>query len=386
MSNIYGGRGLEIVSGEGALVRDSSGKTHIDFLCGNGSALFGHCHPVLTEAALKAVRSPWTISPGLVSEARDSFRKTLASLLPADQKDQKNKAFVCNSGTEAMEAALKLAVALRPGRKKIIALRRAFHGRTMGSLALTFNPQYRKAWAEILMPVTHVAPADVPSVVDEETAAVFIEPVQGEGGVHVLDAAQGKAITKACRDAGAILAVDEIQSGWGRCGSLLASSQTGLEPDIVALAKGLAGGLPVGAVIWKEDLGDFPAKGHGSTYGGNPVASSVGLVAWDLLHSEGYPQRAVESGVFFASRLSALKSPLIREVRHMGLLFGVEVSVKADPIVKELQERGVLALNAGPQVVRFLPPFTAKEEHFSLVAETLGEVLEAHEKYGKMET
>ena len=230
MSNIYGGRGLEIVSGEGALIRDSSGKTHIDFLCGNGSALFGHCHPVLTEAALKAARCPWTISPGLVSAARDEFRQVLASLLPTEQKDQKSKVFLCNSGTEAMEAALKLVVALRPGRKKIVALRRAFHGRTLGALALTFNPQYRKAWTEILMPVTHVAAADVPSVVDRETAAVFVEPIQGEGGVHPLDAAQGRAITKACRDAGAILAVDEIQSGWGRCGSLLASTQTGLEP------------------------------------------------------------------------------------------------------------------------------------------------------------
>jgi acetylornithine/LysW-gamma-L-lysine aminotransferase len=375
VSNIYGGRGLEIVSGEGAVVRDSSGKTHIDFLCGNGSALFGHCHPVLAEAAAKALRSPWTISPGLVSTARDGFRKTLASLLPD------GKVFLCNSGTEAIEAALKLAVALRPTRKKIVALRRAFHGRTLGSLALTFNPHYRKTWADakILLPVTHVSAADAPSAVDGDTAVVFVEPVQGEGGVHLLDTALGMAVTKACRESGALLAVDEIQSGWGRCGSLLASSQTGLEPDIVTLAKGLAGGLPAGAVIWKGDLGDFPAKGHGSTYGGNPVVSSVGLAAWDLLHSERYPELAAERGAFFASLLAELKSPLIREIRHMGLLFGVEVSVKADPIVKELQEKGVLALNAGPQVVRFLPPFTAKEEHFSLVAETFGKVLETHE-------
>ena len=379
MSNLYGGRGLEIVSGEGAIVRDSTGKTHIDFLCGSGSALFGHCHPVLMDAAIKAISSPWTVSPGLVSAPRDNFRKVLASILPADQK---GKAFLCNSGTEAMEAALKLAVALRPGRKKIIALRRAFHGRTLGALALTFNPQYRKAWTEILAPVIHVSASDVPSTVDEDTAAVFVEPIQGEGGVHPLDAAQGKAITKACRDAGAILVADEIQSGWGRCGSLLASPQIGLEPDIIALAKGLAGGLPIGAVIWKDELGDFPAKGHGSTYGGNPVAASVGLAAWELLHSESYPERAAENGAFFASLLGALKkkSPLIREVRHMGLLFGVEVSIKADPIVKELQERGVLALNAGPQVVRFLPPFTAQKEHFSQVTEIFGEVLEKLEK------
>lgn len=374
MSDIYGGRGLEIVSGDGALIRDSLGKTHIDFLCGSGSALFGHCHPVLMEAAARAIRSPWTTSPGLLSTARDNFRKVLASLLP------EGKVFLCNSGTEAIEASLKLATALRPERKKIVALRRAFHGRTLGSLALTFNPQYRKAWTSILPTVTHVTAADAPSVIDKETAVVFVEPIQGEGGVHPLDAAQGMSITKACKDSGALLAVDEVQSGWGRCGSLLASSQTGLDPDIVALAKGLAGGLPVGAVIWKGELGDFPAKGHGSTYGGNPVVSSVALAAWDLLHSERYPERAAEAGAFFASKLRDLKSSLIREVRHMGLLLGVEVSVKAEPIVKELQERGVLALNAGPQVVRFLPPFTAKDEHFSVVAETLGKVLETHKQ------
>ncbi|MCL2009039.1 MAG: aminotransferase class III-fold pyridoxal phosphate-dependent enzyme [Synergistaceae bacterium] len=377
MSGIYGGRGLEIASGEGALVRDSSGKTHIDFLCGNGSALFGHCHPVLTEAAVKAARSPWTISPGLVSAARDGFRKALASLLPLHQK---GRVFLCNSGTEAIEAALKLAVAFRPGRKKIIALRRAFHGRTLGSLALTFNPQYRKAWTDFLMPVTHVAADDVPAAVDGETAAVFVEPVQGEGGVHILSTEQGRAVTKACRDSGALLVADEIQSGWGRCGSLLASSQTGLEPDVIALAKGLAGGLPAGAVIWKGELGDFPAKGHGSTYGGNPVASAVGLAAWNLLRSERYPERAAEGGAFFASRLGELKSPLIQEIRHMGLLLGVEISVKADLVVRELQERGVLALNAGPKTLRFLPPFTAEKEHFSRVTEILGEVLETIEK------
>ncbi len=369
MSHIYGSRGLEIVAGQGAVVRDAGGKAYIDFLCGNGSALFGHCHPVLTEAAQKAILSPWTISPGLVSTPRDGLRKTLATLLP------EGRVFLCNSGTEAIEAALKLALSLRPGRKKIVALRRAFHGRTLGSLALTFNPQYRKAWADRLIPVQHVNPADAPGAIDGDTAAVFVEPVQGEGGVYPLDAATGAAIAKACREADALLVADEIQSGWGRCGAILAGPQIGLEADIVVLAKGVAGGLPVGATIWKGALGDFPAKGHGSTYGGNPVVASVGLASWALLHCERYPERASEKGALFASMIAGLGSSRIAEIRHRGLLFGVELTVKSDPVIRELQERGVLALNAGPQVVRFLPPFTAEEEHFAQVAELLGKIL-----------
>jgi len=373
VSNIYGGRGLAIVSGSGAEVRDAEGKPYIDFMCGNGSALFGHCHPVLMDAAQKALTSPWTVSPGLINAVRDELRGILASLVPD------GKVFLCNSGTEAVEAALKLVTSLRPGRSKIVALRRAFHGRTMGSLALTFNPQYRKAWDKWLLPVQHVRPEEVSGVVDEATAALFVEPVQGEGGVYPLDPAGGEAITKACKESGALLVTDEIQSGWGRCGSLLAASQIGLDPDVVVLAKGLAGGLPIGAAIWKGGLGDFPSKGHGSTYGGNPVIASVAKASWSLLHSERYPERARQNGDAFVTMLLGLNSPLIKEIRHKGLLIGVELSVKADPIVKALQENGTIALNAGPQVVRFLPPFTAEEKHFAAVAETFGEILKTFE-------
>jgi acetylornithine/LysW-gamma-L-lysine aminotransferase len=225
-----------------------------------------------------------------------------------------------------------------------------------------------------------VSVADAPEAIDDRTAAVFVEPIQGEGGVYPLDAASGSAVTKACREVGAILVTDEVQSGWGRCGSVLAGPRIGLEADIVTLAKGVAGGLPVGATIWRGELGDFPAKGHGSTCGGNPVVASVALASWDLLRTGGYPERAEENGEFFASLIEGLKSPLVREVRHRGLLFGVELSVKADPVIKELQDKGVLALNAGPQVVRFLPPFTAEREHFVTVADALGRVLEATSK------
>jgi acetylornithine/LysW-gamma-L-lysine aminotransferase len=373
VSNIYGGRGLEIVSGRGADVTDAQGNRYVDFLCGNGSALFGHCHPTLVEAAQKALHSLWAASPGLVNSGRDNLRKNIASLLP------EGKVFLCNSGAESMEAALKLAISLRPKRKKILALRRGFHGRTLGALSLTFNPQYRKPWAENLLPVQHLKAEEIPQAVDETTVAVFLEPIQGEGGVYPLDESIGAAITKACRESGTLLVVDEIQSGWGRCGAILASPLFGLDPDIVALAKGVAGGLPVGVTLWKGALGDFPAKGHGSTYGGNPVIASVALASWELLRSEGYPRLAAEKGDAFAAALEAMKSPLVKEVRHMGLLVGVELTIKAEPVVKALQEKGVLALNAGPQVVRFLPPFTAEEEHFATAIRIFEKILKTFE-------
>lgn len=370
MSKIYGSRKLEIAKGKGAVVWDSEGKKYIDFMCGHGAALFGHVHPVLVKVLEEASVYPWTIGAGFNSPAREKFRARLGSLLP------QGRVYLGNSGTEAIEAALKLAVALKPGKKKIIALRRGFHGRTLGALSLTFNPQYKKYWKHILPPVLHVSPEDLPEAIDEETAAVFVEPVQGEGGVYPLEKNLAGRINAACSEKGALLVADEIQCGWGRCGDILASSLTGLDPDIVCLAKGVAGGLPVGITIWKDEIGDFPAKGHGSTYGGNPLVSAVGLAALELLIDEQLPARAKEDGKMFRTAISELNSPLVRDIRGMGILTGVELSVKAPRVVAALQEKGVLALPAGPMVLRFMPPFTAEKEDYDSVIAILSETLE----------
>ncbi|MCL1875446.1 MAG: aminotransferase class III-fold pyridoxal phosphate-dependent enzyme [Synergistaceae bacterium] len=373
MSNIYGGRGLEISSGIGAEVKDSSGKYYIDFLCGNGSELFGHCHPALMKAAHEALNYPWTCSPGLQNTARDGFRKILSGLM------QNGKVFLCNSGTEAIEASIKLAISIsaeRGKRKKIIALRRAFHGRTMGALAMTFNPVYKKSWSEFLIPVQHVKMEEAADAIDNDTAFVIAEPMQGEGGVFPMSEVIARNITEKCKRTGTLIIADEIQSGWGRCGAILASHDIGLEPDIVALAKGIAGGLPIGVVVWKGEIGDFPARGHGSTYGGNPVCASVGIASWQLLLQEKLPDRAVTNGNTFVSMLREINSPFITEIRHKGLLIGVELTLKSEPVVKALQDKGVLALPAGPQVLRFLPPFVAEERHFREVTQILKNTLE----------
>lgn len=369
MSGIYGGRGLVIASGSGTTVRDGEGRKYLDFFCGSGAALFGHCHPVLVEALRAASDSPWTIGPGMKSPVRDAFKELINTLLPG------HAVFFCNSGTEAVEAALKLAVSLRPGKKKILALRRAFHGRTLGALSLTFNPQYRKDWAHLLAPVTHVKPEELPDAVDGDTAAVFVEPVQGEGGVHPLLPDLGSAVTASCRTAGALLVCDEIQSGWGRCGAFTASSLVNLEPDILCFAKGVAGGMSAGLTLWKKELGDFPPSGHGSTYGGNPLALAVATASLKLLLEEEYPIKADVMGKFFRKALSKISSPRIKEIRGKGLLNGVELTEKAVPVVKRLQDKGLLALPAGPSVVRFLPPFPAEKKDFEKAVQIFAEVL-----------
>lgn len=220
---VYDANGLMVNGGDGAELLGEDGRRYIDFSCGHGAAIFGHAHLRLVEALEEASRRPWTIGSRLREPHREALLEKLGSLLEG------GKAFLCNSGAEAIEAALKLVTVVRPDRKKILALRRSFHGRTLGALSLTFNPRYRNPWQRLLVPVEHVSMEEAAGAIDENTAAVFVEPVQGEGGVHVMPKDVGSAITSACREYGAILVVDEIQTGWGRCGEILASPLVGLE-------------------------------------------------------------------------------------------------------------------------------------------------------------
>ena len=368
-SACYGTRGLTVARGAGDRLWDTEGREYVDFLAGHGAALFGHAHPELVAVLRDAAASPWTLGAGLSHPTRSRFLALLDGLLP------EGCSFLSNSGAEAVEAALKLVLALRPGRKRLLALRRSFHGRTLGALGLTFNPKYRKPWQDQLCAVEHRTPEALLEAVGEDVAAVFVEPIQGEGGVYLLDPAFGAALSVRCRQTGTLLVADEIQCGWGRCGAVLASVEAGISPDVVCLAKGVAGGFPVGVTVWRGVLGDFPPRGHGSTYGGNPLACVLGVATWELLHRENLFRWARETGRMFREQLAALDAPGVTEVRGQGLLVGVEIDGDAEVVVRELQRRGVLALPAGPRVVRFLPPFGASPESFSRVAEVLGEAL-----------
>lgn len=356
LSALYGGRGLTLTRGEGTFVYDSDGRRYIDFFNGHGAALFGHADPTLTAALREAAEGLWSCGAGYESPARVELADILAGEMGG------GRVFFCNSGTEAVEAALKLAVVKNAGRCEIIAARRGFHGRSCGALGLTFNPKYRTPFASIVPTVRRCAAEEIPDAVSGNTAAVFIEPVQGEGGVYPMAEGLGQAITKSCREHGALLAADEVQTGLGRCGAFYASSLHGLEPDILCVAKGLAGGMAAGAVVWRETLGDFPPHTHGSTYGGNELAVRVGLAAMKMVKERCLCRRARVLGDYMRSAIADRHIPGVTEVRGAGLLTGVEISSPSQEAVRALQQQGLLCLAAGPRVVRFLPSFAATKE------------------------
>ncbi|NLX84930.1 MAG: aspartate aminotransferase family protein [Synergistaceae bacterium] len=370
LSNLYGGRGIAISTGQGSHVLDTTGRSYIDFFNGHGASLFGHSHPRLIEALEKGTKGVWTSGAGFESPIREELADELGMLL----KD--GKVYLCNSGTEAIEAALKLSLILRKGRGRILACRRGFHGRTCGALSMTFNPKYKEPFLPMIGKAEHFSIDDIAENIDDNTVAVFIEPVQGEGGVFCIPPETGVKISEACKKNSVLLVTDEIQSGLGRCGAPLASSLTGLDPDIVCLAKGLAGGLPAGAVVWKKELGDFLPHSHGSTYGGNELVANVSLAVLSMVMHSDLPLKAAANGEFFRSLISEIGSSHIKEIRGMGLLNGVELDIPSLPVVKALQNNGLLSLTAGPRTLRFLPSYAADEKDFKDVALILAKTLE----------
>ena len=356
LSSLFGGRGISLVRGEGIYVWDEKDRRYIDFFNGHGAALFGHADPVLMDALCAASRGVWSPGAGYESDVREE-----AAGLLADEAGG-GRVFFCNSGTEAIEAALKLACVLNAPRKEMIACRRAFHGRSCGALGLTFNPKYRSPFSAVIPDAVHCAPEDIPGRISDETMAVFIEPVQGEGGVYPIAPETGRAISEACRAHGVLLVADEVQSGLGRCGAFFASYAAGLSPDIICVAKGLAGGMPAGAVVWREELGDFPPHSHGSTYGGNELTMKVALAALKHIKEDDLCSHAAEMGEMLRAEIRGRNIEGVTAVRGMGLLIGIETKIPSQEIVKALQQNGLLALAAGPRVVRFLPSFAVTAE------------------------
>ncbi|MCX7828114.1 MAG: aminotransferase class III-fold pyridoxal phosphate-dependent enzyme [Thermanaerothrix sp.] len=360
LSSMYGSRGVALTSGSLGRVLDQEGREYVDWFTAHGAAIFGHGDPGMVQALQRAAEGLWAVGAGFGHPSRDALAEQVQRAFPG------MRFVMCNSGTEAVEAALKFCAHLRPSRNRIIALRRGFHGRTLGALGLTFNPRYKEPFKGLVPSVEHLSWDMVPEAVDERVAAVFVEPVQGEGGVHPLPVDLGRAITDACRRSGAILVADEVQTGMGRCGPILASPLVGLKPQVVCLAKGLAGGFPCGMTLWESDLGDFSPGLHGSTYGGNPLACS--MAAYGI-------QRVLEGASHGVCRIMECFRERVRglglAVRGLGSMTGVEVPADSSALVKALQDRGVLALAAGPRVVRFLPSFHTSWEDAELVLKAL---------------
>jgi acetylornithine/LysW-gamma-L-lysine aminotransferase len=373
-SGVYTKRPLVIVRGEGARVWDAQGREYIDCVGGHGVVNVGHCHPRVVAAIREQAGRLITCPESFYNDRRAELQAELVRIAPPGLE----RVFLCNSGTEAVEGAIKFA-RLVTGRPGLIAAQNSFHGRTMGALSATWRPQYRQPFEPLVPGFVHVPHNDADALeeaIGDDTAAVILEVVQGEGGVKP---GRGDYLRRAqalCRERGALFIVDEVQTGFGRTGRMFACEHHGLEPDMLCLAKAVAGGIPMGAVLLGSRMGELPSRAHGSTFGGNPLACAAALAAIHTIEEEALPQRAAELGDHFLSRLREVDSPLIREVRGLGLMIAVELKRRAGPYLAALMERGVLALSAGPIVMRFLPPLVISMEDVDTVVERVAEVLE----------
>ncbi len=377
-SGVYRKRPLVLVRGSGASVWDAEGRAYIDCTAGYGIANIGHGRPEIA-AALAAQAQRLITCPELVyNDVRARLLERLAGLTP----EGLTHIFLCNSGTEAVEGALKFA-RLASGRTEIVAMLRSFHGRTMGALATTWEPHYREPFEPLVPAISHIRYNDLAAAeaaIGEKTAAVIIELVQGEGGVHVASEEYIRGLAALCRERGALLIVDEVQTGFGRTGRLFASDHYNLQADILCLAKSIAAGVPMGAICLGPrvmESGRISAGVHGSSFGGNPLACAAALATLDILEAEGLPGRAAALGTYALERLGSLHSPLIRAIRGRGLLLGIELRQRAQPYLEALLERGVFALQAGPNVIRLLPPLVITEEQLDHVLDALADVLGA---------
>jgi predicted acetylornithine/succinylornithine family transaminase len=373
-------RDLTLVAGRGARVTDSAGRTYLDFAAGIGVNGLGHADRAVVAAIRRQAGKLIHASNLYHSEPATALAERLVALagFPA-------RVFLCNSGTEAVEGAIKFArrIGRSAGRTELVAFERAFHGRTLGALSLTWTAKYREPF-EPLVPGARFCPwndlAAASGAIGGKTAAVFVEPVQGEGGIRPAPVEFLQGLARLCRERGALLVADEIQCGLGRTGKLFAHQHAGIAPDVLTLAKPLGGGLPLGAVLLREDLASgFSVGEHGSTFGGNPVACAAALAVLDRLTGEGFLEGVAKKAASLARGLAKLKRRhprAIAEVRALGLMVGVEIKGKAGDVVAGLRERGVLATKAGDDVLRLLPPLVVKRAEINEFLAALDAVLE----------
>lgn len=371
---LYAKRDIALVRGEGNYLFDSSGKRYLDAMSNYGVASLGHAHPAFTAAMADQLGKLTTTHQSFYNDARSMFLEEIARIAP----EGVGRSFLSNSGTEAIEAGLKFA-RTATGRSGIVAAKRGYHGRTLGALVATADKKYRTAFEDILgQDVTHVAFNNLEaleSAVTNETAAIVLEPVQGEGGIHPADAEYLQRARDLADTFGAVLFFDEVQSGF-RTGSPFYSVANGVTPDILVTAKAIANGLPVGVTLVTDAIADsVPGGAHGSTFGGNPLIARGGAETLRIMREDDLYANAADIGKYVIAEIEKLQSSRIRSIRGTGLMFGIELKMKAGPVLKALQDRGVLALMAGSLVLRFLPPMTWTTEQADELVSALADVL-----------
>ncbi|MXV95373.1 MAG: acetylornithine/succinylornithine family transaminase [Gemmatimonadetes bacterium] len=369
---VFPKRDITLVGGRGAEVWDDSGRRYIDCVAGIGVASIGHANPAVAEALAAQART-LVACPGIFyNDARARLLKKLASIAPPGL----SRGFFCNSGAETIEAAIKFA-RLTTGRPGVISAMRGFHGRTLGALSATHKKQYREAF-EPLVPGFSFVPfnnADrLRAAVGDDTAAVVIEPVQGEGGIRPATPEFLHAAREICDETGALLVFDEIQTGFCRTGRMFACEHHGVVPDILCLAKAIAGGVPMGAVMANDRVQPPPGK-HGTTFGGNPLVCAAALAAIRFMEEERLAERAERLGERFRERYAPRLSGRVRELRQIGLMIGIDLRERCRPYIDALAEAGVLTLPAGSTVIRLLPPLVITADQVDEVVEAVVAVL-----------
>lgn len=361
-----------IVRGEGCWLYDSEGRRYLDLAAAQGVSLLGHCHPRLREAIARQAATLISCPAFLYNDVRAQFAGALTEVLPPHLQSL----FLTNSGAEAVDGALKFA-RLATKRSAFVSTTKGFHGRTVGALSVTWEPKYRDGFGPLLQ-TTHVPfnnAAALDTAITDDTAAVIFEVVQGESGVNIASPEFVQTAQRLCRDRGALLIVDEIQTGFGRTGRWFAVEHVGLEPDILCLAKGLGGGFPMGALAYTQRVRDALSPGlHGSTFGGSPLACAAGLAALHAYRDEGLIAQSARLGAMMLDQLRrALDGvAVVRDVRGLGLMIAVELRTKVAPVLKTLMvDHGVIALPAGPTVLRLLPPLVITEEQVNVGVEAV---------------
>ena len=373
---------LKIVRGSGALVYDDKGREYVDLSGGYGVAIVGHSNPRVAKAISEQSGKLITCHGSLYNDSREKYLDLLSRHLPTGLA----RTYFCNSGAEANEAAIKFA-RKATGRKKIVAFTGSYHGKTMGSLSLTWNQKYRKPFEPLVegasfTPFGNLEKAQ--NVIDEETAAVIVEPIQGEGGIHVSPEGFLEGLREWTKRKGALLIFDEVQSGFGRTGTLWACENWGVSPDILTASKGIAGGVPFAFTAVTDSVSSVMKPGeHTSTFGGNPLACAAAYAALQFILEENVLQKTKEDGAYFQKQLNQLKlghPRIIREVRGRGLMLAAELKIPVKDVIMKGFDKGLILLYAGLNILRFLPPLVISRDQIDFVSTGLDLILSEVEK------
>jgi len=376
LGNLYQRFPVTIEKGLGSHVWDTDNNEYIDCMGGYGVALVGHRNERVVNAIKSQIEKVITVHSSFYNKTREEFLQTLIGIAPAGL----SQVHLNNSGAESVEAGIKFARKFT-GRKGMVAMKGSYHGKSMGALSLTFNPKYRESFKPLVEKVTFSPYGDIDALqtaVDKDTAFVILEPIQGESGIHVPPDGFLQDVRKVCDENGSLLVFDEIQSGLGRTGRMWASEHWKTIPDIMCLAKGIAGGVPMGVTLVKPDILSVMKKGeHSSTFGGNPLACAAGTATLQALTQDGLIENAKNMGEKFFRGLNDLKSKhkIIREVRGRGLMIGVELKFDVKDILMEGIKKGLLLLYSGRNILRLLPPLVISDEDVTKSLQILDELL-----------